>query len=138
MDKELEEIKRRKLEELTKKLDKEKTEQKMDYPNKPVEITDGNFAQTIKKYPVVVVDCGAEWCGPCRMIAPIIDQMANELSGKVVFGNLDVDRNRATASKFNIMSIPMLLIFKNGELVDTVVGAVPREMIEARLQPHLN
>ena len=128
MDK-IEEIKKRKVNELMKT---------MAYPDKPFEITDRNFTETIQKYPVVVVDCGAQWCGPCRMIAPIIDQMANELSGKVVFGNLDVDRNRATASKFNIMSIPMLLIFKNGELVDNVVGAVPREMIEAKLQPHLN
>lgn len=135
---EIEEIKKRKLQELTKKLNKEKTKQEMDYPNKPVEMTDGNFKETIQKYPVVVVDCWAQWCGPCRMVAPTIDALANDLSGKVVFGKLDVDQNRQTAAIFNIMSIPTMLIFKNGQLVDTMVGALPREMIEAKLQPHIN
>ena len=125
---EIEEIKKRKIEELTKK---------MNYPDKPVEVTDGNFAETIQKYSMVIVDCWAQWCGPCRMIAPTIEQMAYDLSGKVVFGKLNVDHNRVTAAKFNIMSIPTLLIFKNGKLVDNIVGAVPREMIEAKLRPHI-
>ena len=128
MDK-IEEIKKRKVNELMKT---------MAYPDKPVEITDRNFTETIQKYSVVVVDCWAQWCGPCLMIAPTLDAMANDLSGKVVFGKLNVDHNRETAANFGIMSIPTLLIFKNGKLVDTVVGAVPREMIEAKLQPHLN
>jgi len=128
MDK-IEEIKKRKVNELMKT---------MAYPDKPVEITDRNFTETIQKYPVVVVDCWAQWCGPCLMIAPTLDAMANDLSGKVVFGKLNVDHNRETAANFGIMSIPTLLIFKNGKLVDTVVGAVPREMIEAKLQPHFN
>jgi len=128
MDK-IEEIKKRKVNELMKT---------MAYPDKPVEITDRNFTETIQKYSVVVVDCWAQWCGPCLMIAPTLDAMANDLSGKVVFGKLNVDHNRETAANFGIMSIPTLLIFKNGKLVDTVVGAVPREMIEAKLQPHFN
>jgi len=138
MDKEIEEIKKKRLQELTNALNKEKTEQKMDYPGKPVEVTDGNFVETIKNYPVVVVDCWAQWCAPCHMIAPTIEQMANDLSGKVVFGKLNVDHSRATAAKFNIMGIPTLLIFKNGQLVDQVVGVVPREHIEAKLQTHLD
>ena len=138
MDKEIEEIKKKRLQELTNALNKEKTEQKMDYPGKPVEVTDGNFVETIKNYPVVVVDCWAQWCAPCHMIAPTIEQMANDLSGKVVFGKLNVDHSRATAAKFNIMGIPTLLIFKNGQLVDQVVGVVPREHIEAKLQTNLD
>jgi thioredoxin 1 len=126
---EIEEIKKRKIEELMKK---------MNYPNKTVEITDGNFTETIQKYSLVVVDCWADWCGPCRMIAPTLEQMAKDLSGKLVFGKLNVDHNREIPAKFNIMSIPTLLIFKNGKLVDTVTGALPREMIEAKLQPHMN
>ena len=128
MDK-IEEIKKRKVNELMKT---------MAYSDKPVEITDRNFTETIQKYSVVVVDCWAQWCGPCLMIAPTLDAMANDLSGKVVFGKLNVDHNRTTAAKFGIMSIPTLLIFKNGKLVDNVVGAVPREMIEAKLHPHLD
>lgn len=111
---------------------------KMDYPHKPIEVTDGNFTEIIQKYPLVVVDCWAEWCGPCRMIAPTIEAMANDLSGKVVFGKLNVDYNEQIPSKFGIMSIPTLLIFKEGKLVDTIVGAVPREMIEAKLRPYLD
>jgi len=138
MDYELEEIKKKKLEKLMKNLSEEKTEQKMDYPDKPVEITDGNFAEMIQKYPLVVVDCWAQWCGPCLMIAPTIEAMAKDFSGKVVFGKLNVDQHRQIAAKFNIMSIPTLLIFKNGQLVDNMIGAVPRGMIEAKLKPYMD
>ena len=138
MDYELEEIKKKKLEKLMKNLSEEKTEQKMDYPDKPVEITDGNFAEMIQKYQLVVVDCWAQWCGPCLMIAPTIEAMAKDFSGKVVFGKLNVDQHRQIAAKFNIMSIPTLLIFKNGQLVDNMIGAVPRGMIEAKLKPYMD
>lgn len=108
-----------------------------DYPNKPIEITDSSFEEQTRKYPVVVVDCWAAWCGPCRMIAPIIEELANDYAGKIVFGKLNIDENRETATKYGIMSIPTLLVMKNGEEVDRLIGAAPREHIEAGLNKYL-
>jgi thioredoxin 1 len=104
---------------------------------KPVPVTDENFKEFISKYPLVVIDCWAGWCQPCRMIAPVIEQLAKELKGKVVFGKLDVDENAITPSEYNIMSIPTLLIFKNGKLVDTIIGAVPKAVIKEELENYL-
>ena len=84
----------------------------------------------------VLVDFWAEWCGPCRMIAPILDQIAVEHAGKVKITKLDVDANIKTASRFNVRSIPMLLFFKDGKVVDQIVGAVPKMHIEQKLQQH--
>ena len=109
----------------------------MDYPDKPIKLSDKTFAENIQKYPLSVVDFWAEWCGPCRMIAPILDELAEELSGKVVFGKMNVDENRSVAGEFGISGIPTLLVFKNGELVDRLVGAAPKESILAKLQPHI-
>ena len=103
----------------------------------PTTVTDAVFDDFLKKNPLVVVDCWAEWCGPCRMVAPVIEQLAKDFVGKVTFGKLNVDQNPATAARFRIMSIPTLLIMKNGVLVDTIVGAVPRDYIVSRLQPHI-
>ena len=103
----------------------------------PVVVTDDTFKETIKKHKMVVVDCWAGWCQPCRMIAPSVEQLAKELSGKVVFGKLDVDSNVATPSEYGIMSIPTLLIFKNGEHVDTIIGAVPKSMIKEAIERHM-
>lgn len=103
----------------------------------PVPVTDENFKEFVSKYPIVVIDCWAGWCQPCRMIAPIIEQLAKELRGKVVFGKLDVDENAMTPSEYNVMSIPTLLIFKNGKLVDTIVGAVPKSVIMEALEQHM-
>ncbi len=110
---------------------------KKTYPDKPVEVNDGDFDEIIGKYPVVLVDFWSERCPPCRIIAPVIEQLAKELSGKVVFGKMDVDSNRATPMKFGIMAIPTLLVFKEGKLVDQIIGAVPKEMILERLKVHI-
>jgi len=83
---------------------------------------------------MVVVDFWAEWCAPCLMLAPTLDALAREYAGKVVFGKLNVDENRQTAAKYGIMSIPTLLFFKQGRLVDRVIGAVPKQIIEQRLR----
>mgnify|MGYP000108938323 CR=1 FL=1 len=107
------------------------------YVDKPVEVTDSSFAQFIRKYPLVVVDCWAAWCGPCRMLAPIIDELAREYSGKMLFGKLNVDENPQVASQYQIMSIPTLLVFKNGKLVDRIVGVMPKQVLEQRLKRHL-
>ena len=103
----------------------------------PIMVTDDSFDQTVKKYPLIVVDCWAEWCGPCRMIAPVIEEMAKEHAGKIVFGKLNVDENPETATRFNIMGIPTLLVMKNGAEVDRIVGVAPKPMIENKLKKHV-
>lgn len=100
--------------------------------------TDANFqAEVINSDLPVLVDFYADWCGPCKMIAPIVAQLATEYEGKVKVGKLDVDSNGLTAQNYRVMSIPTLLIFKNGQVVDTIVGAVPKNHLEAKLQAAL-
>ena len=108
-----------------------------DMPEKPLEITDANFPDVVQKYPLVVVDCWAPWCGPCRMVGPIIEELAGDYAGKIVFGKLNVDENGQTSAKYGIMSIPTMLIFKNGKLVDSPIGAMPREMLEPKITKYL-
>ena len=99
-----------------------------------VNVTDDSFEDDVLKadHPVLV-DYWAEWCGPCKMIAPILEEIAAEYSDKVKIVKLDVDANNKTAGKYNIMSIPSLLFFKSGEMVDQVVGAIPKAQLTARL-----
>lgn len=132
---ELERIKRRKQQEMMKA--GKPQEPKEDWPDKPVELTDESFKETTRRYPLVVVDCWAAWCAPCRIIAPVVEELARDYKGKIVFGKLDVDSNQTTAMQHGIMSIPTLLIFKNGQLVDRVVGAMPRRGLEPRITRHL-
>ena len=102
-------------------------------------VTDGDFDQQVEKADgLTVVDFWATWCGPCRMIAPILDQLAVDYAGQgVKIAKLDVDANIKTATRFNVRSIPMLLFFKDGKVVDQIVGAVPRQAIEAKLKQHV-
>lgn len=86
---------------------------------------------------LVLVDFWAEWCGPCRMIAPTLEALATEYAGQVKITKLDVDANQGTSAKFNVRSIPSILFFKDGKHVDTVVGAMPRAAIEAKIKAHL-
>lgn len=105
---------------------------------KTVTITDDNFANEIEAADgLALVDFWAAWCGPCRMVAPIVEQLATDYEGKLKVGKLDVDSNIRTASRFNVRSIPSILFFKDGKLVDTVVGAVPKPVLERKLQQHL-
>lgn len=106
-------------------------------PSKPLLATDDNFNNLVAKYPLVVVDFWAEWCLPCRVIAPVIEELAEKYSGKIVFIKINVDENTITASRYNVTSIPTLMIFKNGKPVDIIVGAYPKKIIEERIKRHI-
>ena len=102
-----------------------------------VAVTDANFEEEVEKNAgLTVVDFWATWCGPCRMIAPILEQLSTEYEGKVKVTKLDVDANIKTGSRFNVRSIPTLLFFKEGKVVDQIIGAVPKTHIESKLQQH--
>lgn len=106
------------------------------WPDTPIQVLDADIDETIQKFPVLVIDCWAPWCGPCRMIGPIIEELAKDMQGKIVFGKLNVDENPQTSMKHGIMSIPTMLVFKNGQLVDRFVGAMPKEMLLQKLKPY--
>ena len=105
--------------------------------DKPIHVTDAEFDKIVKENPYVVVDFWAEWCAPCRMIAPTIEELAKKYDGKVTFAKVNSDENPRTVQQFMIMGIPTLLFFKAGKLVDQVVGAMPKGPLEARVQKHL-
>ena len=104
---------------------------------KALEITDSNFNEIVSKNKTVLIDFWAEWCGPCRMIAPMIEELAGEYDGKAVIGKLDVDNNQESSVKFGVRSIPTLLVFKDGELVDRHVGAVSKETLSQSIDSNL-
>lgn len=104
----------------------------------PVEITDANFEQEVIKSDIpVLIDFWAVWCGPCKAIAPIMTELAAEYEGKLKVGKLDIDNNQEVSVKYGIRSIPTLLLFKDGKIVDQIVGAVPKAQIVAKLSPHI-
>lgn len=100
---------------------------------KAIEITDANFEQIIASDKPILVDFWAEWCGPCKMIGPVVEELASEYEGKAVIGKVDVDSNPGVSAKFGIRSIPTLLVFKGGEVVDKQIGAVPKSVLSQKL-----
>ena len=100
-------------------------------------VTDETFAAEIEQHPgLAVVDFWATWCGPCRMIAPSLDQIATEYAGKIKVAKIDIDTNIKTSTRYNVRSIPLLLFFKDGKVVDQIVGAVPKANIESKVLQH--
>jgi len=133
-DDELEAIKHKKLAELQREA---ATKAMMSSITEPIVLTDSNFASEVSKYPIMLVDFWAPWCGPCRMVSPIIEQLSREYSGKVAFGKVNVDENQRIAASFGIQSIPTLMIFKGSRAVDVIVGALPKAQIEMKLKQQL-
>ena len=104
----------------------------------PVVLTDRTFDEALKNDKILVVDFWATWCAPCRFLSPVIEELAGEYAGKISFGKVDVDENPQVSAKFDIRSIPTVIMFKNGKIVDTSIGAVPKQMLESKLKRLLN
>ena len=132
-DAELERIRASKMKELAAKMKEEKSS-----GNVPIVVDDEHFDETVKKHSLMLIDCWADWCGPCRMIAATVDELARDYTGRVTVGKLNVDDNPRTAERFSVMSIPTLLVMKNGVEVDRVIGCVPKELIEEKLKKHMS
>jgi len=133
---ELEEIKRKKMQQMKKEMNAP-AKPMVELPDKPVVVTDATIDAAASQYPIFILDCWAEWCGPCRTIGPIIEQLAKEMKGKVVFGKLNIDENMQTANKYRISAIPTLMVFKEGKLIDKLVGAYPKPALAAKIQKFL-
>ena len=103
-----------------------------------LETTDGDFDSTVKAHEgLALVDFWAAWCGPCRMVAPVLDELAEEYDGKIRIFKLDVDANPRSASAYSIRSIPSILFFKGGQVVDTILGAVPKSKLKEKIDQHI-
>ncbi len=128
---EIEKIRAKKMKELMQKLSEKNN------PRGILELSDENFSAVVEKQPFIIVDFWAPWCMPCRMLAPVIEALASDYEGRVLFGKLNTDQNINTALKFGITAIPTLLFFKNGKLIDRITGALSREQLEARIKRYL-
>lgn len=137
-DEELERIMERKMNEFT--LQRQRNDQvgsNQSTTTTPITLTDHNFSEMVRKHSLLIVDFWAPWCGPCRMVSPVITELSQELAGKAVFGKLNVDENPMIASTFGIQSIPTIAIFKDGKAVDGIVGAASKSHILSKLSSHI-
>ncbi len=107
-----------------------------EWPDEPIKVTDDNIKDLIEKYDLLAVDCWAPWCGPCKMMDPVIEELAEDMQGEVAFGKLNVDENKEVSSKYGITSIPTVLIFKDGEVVDKPIGAQPKEALKQKINEY--
>ena len=107
-----------------------------DWPDKPVKVTDSKFDEFVNDYDLALIDCWAAWCGPCKMMEPVLDELAEDMQGEAAVGKLNVDENKEKSSEYGISSIPTLLIFKDGENVDRLVGAMDKETLKQKLDSY--
>lgn len=138
-DEELERIMQRKMNEFSLRAKRnDHVDGNQSATTSPITLTDQNFNEMVGKHPLLIVDFWAPWCGPCRMVSPVITELSQELAGKAVFGKLNVDENPMIASTFGIQSIPTIAIFKNGKAVDGIMGAASKSHIMSKLSTHIN
>jgi len=133
-DEELKRLREAKLRELMRRLAERERRAKLEAVAKPVDLTDENFDNLVKRHELVVVDFWAPWCPPCQLMAPIIEELARQYAGQVVFAKLNVDENPLTAMRFDVRAVPTFLVFRRGRLVDRWVGAMPKQVLELRLK----
>jgi thioredoxin 1 len=138
VDEEVERINRKKMEEMLQMRKRSQTGQTNESDGMPIVLTDASFSSEVSRHPLMVVDFWAPWCGPCRMVGPVIEQLASEYAGRVTFGKLNVDDNPITSNAFGIQSIPTLLVFRNGQPVDGLMGAAPKSQIESKFGRYLS
>ena len=137
-DEELERIMQRKMNEFSLRTKRDDNIEGNLSSTAPITLTDQNFNEMVNKYPLLIVDFWAPWCGPCRMVSPVIAELSQELDGKAIFGKLNVDENPMIASTFGIQSIPTIAIFKDGKAVDGIIGAASKSHIMSKLSTHIN
>ena len=137
-DEELERIMQRKMNEFSLRTKRDDHIEGNPSSTTPITLTDQNFNEMVSKYPLLIVDFWAPWCGPCRMVSPVIAELSQELAGKAIFGKLNVDENPMIASTFGIQSIPTIAIFKDGKAVDGIIGAASKSHIMSKLSTHIN
>jgi thioredoxin 1 len=133
MDDELAKIREKKMQELRDRFDPAKKAAPVPGHVSIMPIDERQFAQVIQQHPALVIDFWAEWCGPCRRVAPIVEELAQEFAGKVTFAKCDTDHNQRLAVQFGISAIPCLLFFSRGQMVDRLIGALPKESIRAKV-----
>jgi thioredoxin 1 len=132
-DDELAKIREKKMQELRDRFDPAKKSAPAAGHVTVMPIDERQFAQVVQQHHALVIDFWAEWCGPCRRVAPIVEELAQEFAGKVTFAKCDTDHNQRLAMQFGISAIPCLLFFSHGQMVDRVIGALPKEMIRAKV-----
>ena len=132
LDEELEEIRKKRIEEIKKK------KEGPDYPDSPISVSASNFKEVIDRYPVVVVEFRADWCGACKSLDPLIDQLATKYSGEAVFGRVNVDSNPNLVRNFQVSGVPTLLVAKDGEIVDKMVGVSSPQNLESKIRNYIN
>lgn len=131
-DDEINEIMQKKMKQYKEKMNDTETNH-----NIPIILTDYNFTESINKFQFLIVDFWAAWCGPCKMVSPVIEQLSNELAGKVVFGKLNVDENPNVSNAFGIQSIPTIIIFKNGKAIDRIIGAMTKSQLLLKISNNI-
>jgi len=135
---ELERIKRRKFEEMMNGVNRTREPNpSFNTSGKPIDLTDSTFTSFVKENSLAVVDFWAPWCGPCRFVSPVVEDIAKDYVGTIAFGKLNVDQNPRMANQYGIVSIPTIMVFKNSKRVDQIIGAMPRQRLEPRITIHL-